>query len=155
MEYKKTNGGIGSNHYSSQQPQTFDQLAATVKNDYFLKNYSELLNMHTRTNDLDAILKSIEDFVKGLGVKVSTSQLRNIFDKVKKETEVSGLKLIRPHLAYIAGRATNDKDKDNVKKFLAFIDSLIKSVDTEDKLEGFKQFFESVVAYHKFYSKAN
>jgi CRISPR-associated protein Csm2 len=126
---------------------TFDQLSEAVKNQCFSATYSELLKMST-TEKLDDVLKSIERFVLDFGVKVSTSQLRNVYDKVAKTKSINELKLIRPQLAYIAGRATTDKD--NIKKFLAFIDSLIKLVDSEEKRKEFKTFFESVVAYHKF-----
>jgi|SRR5690606_2728699 len=129
-------------------PQSFDEAAAVVRKEIFATNYADLLRMNEAQN-LDVVLKSIEDLVKTYGVKVSTSQLRNIFDKVKREKEVAGLKLIRPQLAYAAGRATTGKE--DVKKFLAFIDSLIREVDTKDKLAEFKVFFEAVVAYHKFY----
>jgi CRISPR-associated protein Csm2 len=146
------NGGGFNQNTSKPQNQTFDQLAETVKKECFSTNYAELLKI-SGTQNLDAVLKSIEDFVLKYGVKVSTSQLRNVYDKVTKAKSVNELKLIRPQLAYIAGRATIDKD--NVKKFLAFLDSLIKLVDSEDKRKEFKTFFESVVAYHKFNSTTN
>jgi len=131
---------------------TFEQLATEVKNQCFHDTYSELLKM-SETTRLDDVLKSIEKFVLDFGVKVSSSQLRNVYDKVTKTKSVNELKLIRPQLAYIAGRATFDKE--NIKKFLAFLDSLIQSVDSEDKRKEFRTFFESVVAYHKFNSSTN
>ncbi|MDR1896382.1 MAG: type III-A CRISPR-associated protein Csm2 [Prevotellaceae bacterium] len=145
-------GGGGQNQNRSSQNQTFDQLAETVKNECFSTTYTELLKMST-TEKLNDVLKSVEKFVLDFGVKVSTSQLRNVYDKVAKTKSINELKLIRPQLAYIAGRATTDKD--NIKKFLAFIDSLIKLVDSEEKRKEFKIFFESVVAYHKFNSVTN
>ncbi|MDR1975202.1 MAG: type III-A CRISPR-associated protein Csm2 [Bacteroidales bacterium] len=148
-------GGGGQNQPRSSQTQTFDQLAEVVRSECFSTNYSELLKMGS-TQNLDSILKSIEVFVQKYGVKVSTSQLRNVYDKVTKTKSVNELKLLRPQLAYIAGRATTDKDnKDNIKKFLAFIDYLIKQVSSEEQRKEFKTFFESVVAYHKFNSKTN
>jgi CRISPR-associated protein Csm2 len=146
-------GGVNQNRPTQPQNQTFDQLAETVKKECFSTNYEELLKMST-TQNLDKVIESIESFVLKYGVKVSTSQLRNVYDKVTKAKSVNELKLIRPQLAYIAGRATNDKE-DNIKKFLAFIDSLIKNVDSDDKRKEFKTFFEAVVAYHKFYGKTN
>jgi CRISPR-associated protein Csm2 len=145
-------GGFNQDRPAQSQNLTFDQLAETVKKECFSTNPEELLKMSS-TQNLDEILKSIEGFVLKYGVKVSTNQLRNVYDKVTKAKSVNELKLIRPQLAYIAGRATIDKD--NIKKFLAFIDSLIKSVDSEDKRREFKTFFESVVAYHKFNSTTN
>jgi CRISPR-associated protein Csm2 len=153
QNYQNNRGGYnGGNNPHRTQPQTFDQLAETVKTECFSTNYEELLKMST-TQNLDKVIESIEGFVLKYGVKVSTSQLRNVYDKVTKTKSLNELKLIRPQLAYIAGRATIDKE--NIKKFLAFIDSLIKKADSEDKRKEFKTFFESVVAYHKFYSNQN
>jgi CRISPR-associated protein Csm2 len=146
------NGDRNTRNHQQQVPQSLEQLAQTVQTECFSTNSIELLKMSS-TQSLDAVLKSIEGFVLKYGVKVSTSQLRNVYDKVTKTKSVNELKLIRPQLAYIAGRA--QQDKDNVKKFLAFIDSLIKSVQTEEQRKEFKIFFESVVAYHKFNSTTN
>jgi CRISPR-associated protein Csm2 len=105
----------------------------------------------SKSAQLDKVLESIEKFVAEDGQNLSTSQLRNIYDKATKEKTVNGLKLIRPNLAYIAGRSSNDKEKS----LLAFIDLLIKSVDSDEKVKEFHIFFEAVVAYHKFYGKNN
>jgi CRISPR-associated protein Csm2 len=126
----------------------FGELGEEVKNNFFKDNFAELLNMGNTTK-LDAILNKIEDFVKQEGANLSTSQLRNIYDKAIKAKKPNELKLIRPNLAYIAGRSGNDKEK----KLLAFIDILIKEVKSEEQVKEFKTFFESVVAYHKFHEK--
>jgi CRISPR-associated protein Csm2 len=132
-------------HYAKK---TFDELGQDVSNQFFNENFSELLNM-SKTQNLNAILSDIEKFVSNEGKNLSTSQLRNIYDKAKKATTVNELKLIRPNLAYIAGRSSNDKEKG----LLAFIDLVIKEVDSDQKVKEFNTFFESVVAYHKFYGK--
>lgn len=129
------------------QKKTLNELGLEIKNQYFSKNFSELLNM-SNTENLDSILSAIEKFVAQEGKNLSTSQLRNIYDKTKKTTNVNELKLIRPNLAYIAGRSNND----NEKKLLAFIDLLIKELNS-NQVKEFHIFFESVVAYHKFYGK--
>ena len=133
---------------------TFEQRATEVEKQCFQNTYSELLKM-SETQNFDIVLKSIEDFVQKFGKDVSTSQLRNVYSNVIKASSVNELKLIRPQLAYIAGRKQDREKKDeenNKKTFLAFLDSLIKLVDSEQKRKEFKTFFESVVAYHKFYS---
>jgi CRISPR-associated protein Csm2 len=132
------------------EKKTFEQLAQDVQSKFFSKNFTELLNM-SQTKQLDFILEKIEDFVKEEGKNLSTSQLRNIYDKAIKTQSVNELKLIRPNLAYIAGRSSNDKEKS----LLAFIDLLIKSVQSDEQVKEFKTFFEAVVAYHKFYGKNN
>ena len=143
-------GGFNQNRppQSQFQKKTFEQLGEDVKNQFFSQNFAELLNM-SKTTQLDNILKSIEGFVSEEGKNLSTSQLRNIYDKATKAKTINELKLVRPNLAYIAGRSSNDKEKT----LLAFIDSIIKAVNSAEKVKEFKIFFEAVVAYHKFYGK--
>ena len=146
----------------TKQNKTFDALGENVKNSVFQSNFEQILQMST-TNEpekLDGLLKSIEQFAGRskehfkLGACVTTSQLRNVYDKVKKikgDNAVNALKLIRPNLAYIAGREKGEE----AQKFLAFLDLLIKSVTTNKQVEEFQTFFEAVVAYHRFYGKSN
>lgn len=138
---------MGKKIYSpKKEKKMFGELGEEVKNNFFKDDYDELLNM-SKTASLDKILNKIEDFVKQEGSSLSTSQLRNIYDKsIKTETQ-NELKMIRPNLAYLAGRSTNDKEKG----LLAFIDVLIKDVKSDEQVKEFKTFFEAVVAYHKFY----
>ena len=143
-------GGNFGNRPPKQEKKTFEQLAEDVRKQFFSDTFSELLNM-SKTSNLDQILKKIEEFVSKEGTNLTTSQLRNIYDKTIKTQNVNELKLIRPNLAYIAGRSTNEKEKS----LLAFIDLLIKSVQSDEQVKGFKTFFEAVVAYHKFYGKNN
>lgn len=145
----KNQGRGGYTARSSQkQKKTFSELGEDIRSRYFNDNFSELLNM-SKTQNLDAILTDIEKFVSTEGEHLSTSQLRNIYDKAKKMTNMNELKLIRPNLAYIAGRSKNDKEKG----LLAFIDLLITRIDSEQKVKEFHIFFEAVVAYHKYYGK--
>lgn len=143
----------GRDHQTGRQgaPQRSPQKSFTeyyddVKRTYF-GSFPDILNVE-KTDNLDGLLSAIEKFVKETGVKTSTSQLRNVYDCVIKTHGVNELKMIRPKLAYIAGRGKQDDEK----KFLGFIDGLIKTVKTEDQRKNFKVFFESVVAYHKFHN---
>ena len=147
-EYNKSGGSY--NKFPPKEKKTFEQLGQEVKTQFFGSNFSELLNM-SKTANLDNVLHTIEKFVSEEGQNLSTSQLRNIYDKVLKAQNINELKLVRPNLAYIAGRSSNDKEKS----LLAFIDLLIKSVNSETQIQEFKIFFEAVVSYHKFYGKNN
>ncbi|WP_051296317.1 type III-A CRISPR-associated protein Csm2 [Eisenibacter elegans] len=135
-----------SNPKGDFRTKTFAELAQEADN--FFKNglKSELLKFK-QSDKIDAIFEKTEDFVEEYGKDVSTHQLRNIFQEIKKAKDVASLKLIRPNLAYIAGRLDNIK----AKTFVAFLDSLIKEVKDETTLENFKDFMEAIVAYHKFY----
>ena len=142
-------GGRPQQYGQGNRNMTFDELANEVRKGFFGNGlYDEILKMKN-TGKLDALLEEIERFVKELGTQVTTSQIRNVYDKIIKAQDCNGLKMIRPQLAYIAGR---DKS-DNQKKFLAFIDGIIKTVREEEQRKSFKVFFEAIVAYHKFYGK--
>lgn len=108
----------------------------------------------------DAILKPLNDkgnyneyiecvkrYVEKDSRKISSSQLRNIFSRIKKIKEFKELYLIRPKLAYLSGRASEME----MKRLLSLLDYLIKEVDNNKKLEEFKNFFEAIIAYHKYY----
>lgn len=150
MDSKIDTGGKAYSKPPLKEKKNFEQLAQDVKTQYFNENFSELLNM-SKVSNLDKILEAIEKFVSKEGKNLSTSQLRNIYDKAIKAQNVNELKLIRPNLAYLAGRSSNDREKC----LLAFIDLLIKSVNSDEQIKEFKTFFETVVAYHKFYGKNN
>lgn len=136
------------NNYQPRDKKSFGELGEAVKEKFFKNNFTDLLNM-SKVSDLDKVLNQIEEFVEQEGKTLSTSQLRNIYDKAIKVDTLNELKLIRPNLAYLAGRSTNDKEKN----LLAFIDLLIKEVSSDEQVKEFKTFFEAVVAYHKFYGK--
>lgn len=99
------------------------------------------------------LLDKIKGFVENKGGSITSSQLRNIFSKVKgyekmeKGRRHQTLQLIRPHLAYIAARQNTPIARDVVE----FLESIVKGVDTDEKVDDFVTFFESIVAYHKFY----
>lgn len=133
---------------AERRARTFTELGEVVKNEFFSDTFTNLLNM-SNTSRLDEVLNAIEYFVQKEGKSLSTSQLRNIYDKAIKCETLNELKLIRPNLAYLAGKSTNEKEKS----LLAFIDLLIKEIRNEAQVKEFMTFFEAVVAYHKFYGK--
>jgi CRISPR-associated protein Csm2 len=152
--YQRPYGQGDGRQQQSNRNKTFNELAGEVRNEYFRSGlYDEILKMGS-TNKLDALFEEMERFVKELGTFVTTSQIRNVYAKAIMAKNCNDLKMIRPQLAYIAGRAQNDKN-DAQKKFLAFLDDIIKSVQKEEQREEFNAFFEAIVAYHKFYGKNN
>lgn len=87
--------------------------------------------------------------------KLTTSQIRNILDDVQrmKEDEVKEgkLELLRPKLAYVAGR---NKDSWALRELREILDDGIELVGFDfKKFKNFQNFFEAIVGYHKFYSK--
>jgi len=129
------------------------QVLADKAKKIFLDNsdetvFKDLLNLQ-ESKQLDKVFKLTDQFVAKYAESVSTSQLRNVYNEVVKIQDVGDLKLIRPHLAYVAAR----QDKNNAREFIAFIDLLIQQVNTKNELESFKKTMEAIVAYHKYYAK--
>lgn len=83
---------------------------------------------------------------------ISSSQLRNIFSRVKRVETINELYSLRPKLAYVYGRPNT---KDEMKKLIVLLDDQIKKVKDKKHLEKFKSFFEAIIAYHKFYGGSN
>ena len=120
-----------------------------LKEEYFSNTYSYLLRMHDKDIPAGEVIDSIKRFVEKTGKSITTSQLRNIYAKVLrvKENDLNSLQLIRPKLAYVAAR----QNKQGAKDFVNFLDEIISKISTPAQISSFKTFFESLVAYHKFY----
>ena len=93
---------------------------------------------------------------KEKNIKLTTSQIRNILDDVqrmKKEDIESGKhELLRPKLAYIAGKS--DKNNYSIRGLREILDFALQNVGKDfNKFENFRNFFEAIVGYHRFYSK--
>lgn len=115
----------------------------------FKDTYPHLLHMESSPN-LDALIKDLMAFMEKNADGVTSTQLRNIYSKVKPITEANKLKMQRPRLAYIIARQQTDK----ARLLMHLLDDLIERVDGEkNTVEGFKQFFEAMVAYHKYFEK--
>lgn len=86
-------------------------------------------------------------FVQGRDDKLSTSQIRTILGEIQrmKKFDATALQLLRPKLAYTAGR-----HKGKVKDFRDLLEAAIKKTN-ENNFDNFKNFVEAIVAYHKFH----
>lgn len=106
----------------------------------------------------------LNDYAEELGkgwARLSTSKVRSILDyvqRIKPETDLESgkLELLRFKLAYVAG-----KEKDKTPDLLPLrqvLDSAIKKVGTkgpeaQKRFINFRNFFEAIVAYHRFHHK--
>ncbi|WP_457572156.1 type III-A CRISPR-associated protein Csm2 [Desulfovulcanus sp.] len=86
--------------------------------------------------------------------KVSTSQIRNICGTVKKlemkackENVIPELILLKPKLAYVAGRYKNITGMKFLKDILSQAIDLV--AEKEERFVYFCKFFEAILAYHK------
>lgn len=80
--------------------------------------------------------------------KLSSSQIRGILDHIQRLPGYEGksVQLIRPKLAYAAGRHGG-----KVKELQQVTDKAITMVDSPESFENFKNFFEAIVAYHRYH----
>jgi|LSQX01.1.fsa_nt_gb CRISPR-associated protein Csm2 len=133
--------------HQSRKSQSFSDLGENVYKSYFKDSNISILEYQEGKN-ADVFIQQVEKFVEEKGKQLSSTQLRNIYDKILNADDLISLKMIRPQLAYLAGREKNHGSKE----LLSFIDILIKETTTES-MENFKQFMQMVVAYHKYYGK--
>lgn len=79
--------------------------------------------------------------------KLTTSQIRNVLDEIQRmrEFDEAKLHLLRPKLAYAAGRHGG-----RVKDFQILLDTLIK-ITRKENFRNFKNFIEAIVAYHRYH----
>ncbi|MCB1825920.1 MAG: type III-A CRISPR-associated protein Csm2 [Candidatus Competibacteraceae bacterium] len=110
----------------------------------------------------DASAKAMVEFAEKLGKhlkekKVTTSQMRNAYGNMKK-LEMAGWQgnrtqrevlLLKPRLAYAAGRQQDRDAREGLKSLKDTMDSAIDVVNNEDSFKRFCQFFEAIIAYHK------
>lgn len=107
----------------------------------------------------EILVKRADEIGKELGRTLSTSQLRNIFYEVKGMNfdNIEKLHLLRPKLAYIAGRHGKRRKGEltgGIVILQKIMDDAIKMVfeeKTKERFENFQEFFEAILAYHKYY----
>jgi len=134
---------------------TAEQLLEQAKN-YFGKTYQDLLRLHDKDVDLNAVDDCTQKFVRDTCRGVTSSQLRNVFSDIKGIDEARALKLKRPRLAYVIAR---QEGNPRAQQLMLLLDDLIKKTSTNDEalerkqVKSFQHFLESVVAYHKYYEK--
>jgi CRISPR-associated protein Csm2 len=113
--------------------------------------------------DFEILNKEAEEFGKKYApqnekekkTKLSTSQIRNILDDVQRmgaEDIKSGrYLLLRAKLAYVSGK---NKESEGLRELKEIFDKLLQNINYDYKKFGyFRDFFEAIVSYHKFYSK--
>jgi len=103
------------------------------------------------------VVSMADDFGRVLAknVRLKTTQVRKFFEAVKSvsiqlRTE-EGFDLpgacaaLRPQLAYMAGRI------DTVKPLMKVLDPCLAKIETAEDFQAFYRFFESTLAYHRYY----
>lgn len=80
--------------------------------------------------------------------KITTSQIRNVFSKIKPIKDIKEIMKmkIRTELAYTAGRATTNE----IKEIMFLFEQLVKNIKDNQQLNSFKDFVEAIISYHKY-----
>ena len=119
-----------------------------MREENIVKNVIEKLDS-ILNGDAEQLVETADKFGEHLSRGgLSTSQIRNIFNDVKKMNryDKDKLNLLRPKIAYIAGRHGG-----MVKDLQRVLDNAIQKTNDEKKFNMFKEFFEAILAYHKYY----
>ena len=111
------------------------------------------LDARVITEGGEILVKEAEQQGQQLARNLTTSQIRNIYGAVKKmqmkggELDTHKLLMLKPKLAYAAKRHGGGVD--------ALKDVLTQAIDLvgkdKEKFSRFVDFFEAILAYHKFY----
>ena len=116
---------------------------------------STRINLDARviTEGGEILVKEAEQQGQQLARNLTTSQIRNIYGAVKKmqmkggELDTHKLLMLKPKLAYAAKR--HGGGVDTLKDVLTQAIDLVGK--DKEKFSRFVDFFEAILAYHKFY----
>lgn len=110
------------------------------------KILEEILNGNAKTLNEYANEVAKELFEK----RLTTSQIRHVLNEIqrmpKNQFNEMRLQLLRPKLAYAAGR----HQSEGVKVFQKIVDMAIQMTN-ERNYQNFRYFIEAIVAYHRYY----
>lgn len=106
--------------------------------------------------DSKKLVENAERLGKHLSGRLSTSQIRGIFSEVKQMRgyDEHRLNLLRPKMAYAAGRHGNKvrgKLVGPIVDLQEVLDECIKITSGEKEFENFRDFFEAILAYHRYH----
>lgn len=113
----------------------------------FGKEYVELI-LEPHRHGYNDFIARVKDFVENRARQITTHQLRNIFTRVRAAREPAHLFVLRPQLAYVAGRS----DRSEMRELVVLLDDLIQAVNSPERVAAFRDFYEAVIAYHKYYN---
>jgi CRISPR-associated protein Csm2 len=151
MPYDRNQPQRNSGHHGGDRNRNNDP-EERFRSNYKFKlgdQYDEILK--SEKADYNAYIDKVKDIVKAYKNDISTSQLRNIFFDVRQKKTPSELYVLRPKLAYAGARA----EKKGAKVIMLLFDDLISQTKTEEEVVEFQNFFEAVIAYHKYFGGRN
>jgi CRISPR type III-A-associated protein Csm2 len=120
------------------------------------------LKFDTENNEIASQIQALESIVrdrfgkkkqnektgKGLGDGfLSTTQLRNLYDKIKQCKNEKEAQMLYPKVVYMAARQNNNQGRNIIMEIAGFI----KEIKTDEQIQSFKKFMEAIVAFQKYY----
>lgn len=82
-----------------------------------------------------------------LSKSITKTQLRNLFDTIRKCESNQEMKMLKPRLMYTAGRVQGSS-----KQFIKQVIDLIAELENENDFKKIIKFMEAVLAYHKYHA---
>jgi CRISPR-associated protein Csm2 len=106
--------------------------------------------------DSKKLVENAKELGEHLSRGLSTSQIRSIFSEVKQMRgyDRDRLNLLRPKIAYTAGRhgsRVRGKLVGPIVDLQEVLDACIQRTSSEKEFENFRNFFEAILAYHRYY----
>jgi len=101
--------------------------------------------------DSEKLVNNAEKLGRHLSGRLSTSQIRRIFSEVKQmeNYDKDRLNLLRPKMAYTAAR--HKKTVREIVDLQEVLDECIKRTNSKEEFKNFGDFFEAILAYHRYY----
>jgi len=96
-----------------------------------------------------ATVNAIKYFMKHNARDIKANQLRNIHARIRQASSVDQLPLLRVKLAYIKGKSHHRSA--GYHSLLDLMDTMLEGITEPQQLRELATFFESVLAYHKYY----
>jgi CRISPR type III-A-associated protein Csm2 len=153
--YQQRTSQPGNNHQITDKFQDEEEGFRKKLQESFCESYENYI-LNNPIDGLDEYINKIKSYVKGHCNKISNSQLRNLFSEFGKRKDLNSLKRLRPILYYVAGRAKQTgSDNQQLKQLVYLLDCLVQKVNEDGQKESFDYFFESIVAYHKYFGGKN
>ena len=110
--------------------------------------------------DGELLNKTAQKWAEKISKDVKNTQIRKFFDQVlklhqeaKHSNDFAGeilpfVKMLNSKVAYASSRSSSGKKLVN-QAFVDMMSSCINQVDSKEKLDVFKLFFEAVIGFHK------
>jgi CRISPR-associated protein, Csm2 family len=84
---------------------------------------------------------------------ITSTKMRKIYELIKKSNSLNQLLLQIPYLAYMVGRETSVRSKNELGKIYIIFKDVIEKAKDDKHIYNIKKFAEALVAYQKYYEK--